>query len=36
VHADLMTRVYEGPPGAVFTRVQPVRLHPPPRFLSIG
>ena len=36
VDVDLMTRVYEGPPGTVFTRVQPVRFHPPPRFLSIG
>src|SRR6185312_17212461 len=30
VHDELMMRVHEGPPGAVFTRVQPVRFHQPP------
>src|SRR5262245_47833188 len=29
VHVELMMRVLEGPPGAVFTRVQPVRFHQP-------
>jgi hypothetical protein len=35
VHAELMMRVLEGPPGAVFTRAQPVRFHQPPCY-SIG
>jgi hypothetical protein len=30
VHAELVMRVLEGPPGAVFTGVQPVRFHQPP------
>jgi hypothetical protein len=30
VDFDLLMRVHEGSPGAVFTRVQPVRFHQPP------